>query len=51
MKILHLNFLLWLKSQLSEEESMWKNVSQLHKELLELILKLGVLTLLSFINF
>lgn len=28
-----------------------KNVSQLHKELLELILKLGVLTLLSFISF
>lgn len=28
-----------------------KNACQLHKELLELILKLGVLTMLSFISF
>lgn len=39
------------KSAFREKESMGKNVCQLHKELLELILKLGVSTMLSFISF
>lgn len=51
MKILHVNFVLWPKSELSEEKSMRKNVSQLHKELLEPILKLGMLILLFFLGF
>lgn len=39
------------KSSFQRKKEWEKNVSKLHRELLELILKLGVLTLLSFISF